>query len=215
MESALSVSEADPPEHLKNDKGWMAGHALWLRTISSCQATLFLIEQGNAGPAWSTLRNAYECLFYACALWKDPSKFAKLEDNSRIQMAKQANGLLKPGVYDAMDAETRTILEARSTGGWRDGVRLEEWSIFSAAEDAGMEYEYQMVFRGSSLVGAHATERSTDAHFVEVSEGVHSFYSGPRFDNAEFQIGWVSEAIVLGLQAFKALHQLDQPHSPE
>ncbi|QLA81138.1 hypothetical protein EXV95_11120 [Acidovorax sp. JMULE5] len=191
LETAIELSQEPPPEHLQASKGWLAGNALWMRALSNCEVTLFLVEKGMDGPAWSNLRMAYECLFFACALWDKPENLTRIEDNHRIEKAKQARGLLKPGVYPAMTPERKASLEKIANG----AVGAKEWKVFDAAFEVGMEYWYQMVYRGSSLAGAHATELSTNVHFEEVSEGVHSFYYGPRYDDAKFQVGFVQELL--------------------
>ena len=53
LETAIELSQEPPPEHLQASKGWLAGNALWMRALSNCEVTLFLVEKGMDGPAWS------------------------------------------------------------------------------------------------------------------------------------------------------------------
>jgi hypothetical protein len=205
LQTAIELSQEEPPKHLHSSRGWMAGTTLWMRALKNCEATLFLTQQGMDGPAWSNLRAAYECLFFACALWEKPSNYARLADNHRKEKGKQARGLLKPGVSPNLSAARKASLEANASG----DEKLKEWKAFDAAHEVGLDYFYEMVYRGSGAMGAHATALSADAHLEEVSKGVHTLYYGPRFDDAKFLNGWVQELLAVGLNALKKSHQ---PH---
>ena len=211
LQSAIELSQEEPPKDYPFSQGWMAGNALWMRALKNCEATLFLTEQGMDSTAWANLRMAYECLFFSCALWKDPNNFSRLAANHRIELSKQAKGLLKPGVYPKLTEERTASLEKNAAA----AKGLTEWKVWQAADEVDMEYFYQMVYRGSGMMGAHATVFSTNAHVVAAGEGAHSLYYGPRFDDAAQIIYWVQELLVLGLNAFKKLYQTNEPPNPK
>jgi len=204
IQDALNLISRPTPS-FESNKGLLAGQGLFLRTIESCEATIILVDKGMAGAAWATLRTACECLLYACALWRNPSRFKDFTEANHKERLTQVHALRK-GISLGLSAEAAAKLEtlALSPNGHQ------KWPAFNAAEEAGLKDYYELIYRGCGLAGAHATERSLDRHLIEVNGGAEGAYSwdySPNFAHAHIQIGWTLQCLATGMDRLQ--EQLD------
>lgn len=52
--------------------------AFWMRCVSTCQATVLLLERGMVPEAQTLIRTAYEFLFFSVAVLNDPGGIREL-----------------------------------------------------------------------------------------------------------------------------------------
>ncbi|MDZ7862667.1 DUF5677 domain-containing protein [Acidovorax sp.] len=212
LENALEAFPLGAPEGMAENKGWIGGLAMWLRAIECAEATLLLVRQGMGGAAWSTLRTGYECLFFAGALWNKPENHTRLESNHHFERLKQVGELLKPGQIELLDEKTKQMLQELAAA---DAGPHKGWSAQEAAKDAKLLTAYQWIYRGSSLAGAHGSQRSLDGHFKKLEDGTHEFSYEKNFMAAPIQVSWIAHLLVLGTNALKGHHQPSPPPNPE
>lgn len=183
------------------EKGWLAAYGLSLRAVESCEATLILIDKGMAGAAWAPLRTAWECLFYAAALWRNPARFADFTEAHHKERLTQVHALRKsapPTLSPESVAKLETLAQYPGTN--------EKWPCFNAAEEAGLKIEYELFYRGCGLAGAHATQRSLDRHFTQLNgakEGEYLWTYAPNFDTAAIQTEWAIQCLALTMDRFQ------------
>jgi len=79
------------------DAAYLVGLGYWLRCVEACQGTVLLAERGLATPPHSSLRTAFECLFYATAVWRHPELADKMEASHHTGRVKQAYQMMKAG----------------------------------------------------------------------------------------------------------------------
>lgn len=192
------------PKHLEANEGWVAGLALWLRAVESCEATLTLVQQGTPGAAWATLRTAFECLFYACALWNKPENYKKLSDTHHHERLLQIQEMLKHKSLEGVSPETL----ARWTASGESPKSYGKWSSYEAADDAKLMNYYQLMYRGCSLAGAHGTERSLETHLNVEADGSVSLKYRRNFEHARLQLSWTREVLSQGLVALRKHHKI-------
>lgn len=183
------------------EKGWLSAQGLSLRVVESCEATLILVDKGMAGAAWAPLRTAWECLFYAAALWRNPARFADFTGAHHKERLTQVQALRK-SAPSSLSADSVTKLEtlAENTGAH------EKWPSFNAAVEAVLKGEYELFYRGCGLAGAHGTQRSVDRHLTQLegaAEGEYVWTYAPNFDAAGIQIGWAIQCLTLTMYRFQ------------
>ncbi len=212
LKHALETFQLGAPEGMSVNKGWIAGLAMWLRAVESSEATLLLVRQGMGGSAWATLRTGYECLFFAGALWNKPENYPLLESGHHFERLKQVSELRKPDQIDKVDGTTKQMLDelAAAEAGVHKG-----WPVYDAAKDAGFLTAYQWMYRGASLAGAHATQRSLDPYFKKLGDGTYEYSYEKNFMAAPIQVAWTTNMLVLGINALKSHHQPSPPPNPE
>lgn len=176
----LAIEELPKPRAYTAERGTAAALAFWLRTLESCQAAIVLLDLGMPGAAAATVRTAYECLFHYCALLKDPSLYSRLRKSHvheyKLQ-AKQLKSLEDVNLSDEMLQKLEEYASDESEG--------TKWSAFDVAVAAGLQPLYEAVWRGMGSLGAHATERSLDRHFVTREDGAEQMTYAPDFRNLE------------------------------
>jgi hypothetical protein len=183
------------------EKGWLSAQGLSLRVVESCEATVILVDRGMAGAAWAPLRTAWECLFYAAALWRKPARFAEFTGAHHKERLTQVHALRKsapPSLSPESIAKLETL--AQDTGAH------EKWPCFNAADEAGLKTEYELFYRGCGLAGAHATQRSLDRHLTQLkgaAEGEYVWTYAPNFDTAGIQIAWAIQCLALTMDRFQ------------
>jgi hypothetical protein len=176
---------------------YLVGVGYWLRCIEACQGAVLLIERGMPAAPYSVIRTAFECLFIACAVWRKPELLDKLEGGHHSERIKQAVAMVKAGAQSRVPpeqfAELKKVAETVPPS-------LPGLSFHDAAVVGGFEWEYQHVYRGLALAGAHATVRSLDDFVEEQSDGSFSigFESSPN--RIAFQLTWVADCLEKGME---------------
>lgn len=175
---------------------YFVGAAFWLRCIESCQATVLLAERGLPTTPYSTLRTAFECLFAACALWRDPAVADKMEAWHHRERIKQATGMLAAGAEGRVSPEGLAELKAIAS----EVSPRSDWSHQAAAVCAGLRFEYETAYRGLGLAGAHATPRSLDDfHLVHPDDSL-TLRLEPDTKRLEWVLGLVNTCLQCGIQ---------------
>ena len=175
-----------------------AAFGYWVRTLEACQGTFLLAERGMETSALALLRTAYECLFFACALWRNPEAVSRLEAEHHVQRLRQARQMRATGegrlTEDRMLELDAILTEQSPSGGY---------SAWDAASDAGLIFEYESCYRGLGLVGAHASLRSLDATFQWNEDGSLDFEIGPASDRVAWIVGLVRGCLGFGILRFR------------
>lgn len=161
-------------------RGSAAALAFWLRTLESCQATILLLDLGMPGAAAAAVRTAYECLFHCCALLIDPSFYSRLNAAHVHEYKLQAKQLKSLKDVNLSEEMLQKLEEYAS-----DEPEGKKWSTFEVAMAAGLQPLYESVWRGMASLGAHATERSLDRHFVTRADGEEQMTYAPDFRSLE------------------------------
>lgn len=200
VQDGLNLLTQQTPQ-LETEKGWLSAHGLSLRVVESCEATVILVDKGMAGAAWATLRTAWECFFYAAALWRNPSRFTDFTEAHHKERLTQVHALRKSSP-PSLNPESVAKLEALA----QDTGPHEKWPCFNAAEEAGLKAEYELFYRGCGIAGAHATQRSVDRHLTQfkgAAEGEYAWTYAPTFDAARIQIGWTIQCLTMTMNRFQ------------
>ncbi len=177
-------------------QNYFVGAAFWLRCIESCQATVLLGERGLSTTPYATLRTAFECLFAACALWRNPAVADKMEAWHHKERIKQAKGMLAAGAETRVLPEKLAVLEAIADGASPPC----DWSHQAASNIAGLRFEYETAYRGLGLAGAHATPRSLDDYYVPQPDGSLTLKFEPTTNRLEWVLGLVKTCLKCGIQ---------------
>ena len=154
------------------------GLALWQRTLESCQATVILADRGMVGSSIAALRIAYECLIFACAVWRDPTVVDRLEATNDYSMLK-AGERGRPQFAAEFSADIVEHLNRLKAQPQRTGINVEQ-----AAKIAGLEPTYNSLYLILSNLGAHATSRSLEEYALQSSSTEILGNFGPRFDES-------------------------------
>jgi hypothetical protein len=175
---------------------------LWLRCVRSCQASLLLLERGLVPEAQALIRSAYEFLFYAVAILKDPKILDSMWEGDGYARREQAESMLREGrevgALNEEQTERLTSLIAQLEKGKK------QISSYDAAKKAGMAYLYATVYRGMSFVGAHATLAATNLMFEPTGEHVSAVF-GPSDADLPFSVGLVDKCLAEGAEHFDSL----------
>jgi len=192
--------------------GVQNGLLLWIRSIEASQGAIHLADLGMPGTANSSLRTAFECLFYACALWRKPALNTRLFQDYVGELQKMASKVLPISAEHNLDPETvdrmnAIVAEPKSKG---------ELSAHDAAEAADLLGLYQTAYRGLSSHGAHATWGSTGTFRNRVSpQG--NLVVGPDFAQTELIWRGAHKCLRIGSERFKSdcLPQIVPPPTPK
>lgn len=179
----------------RNDLAYLVGLLYWFRAIEACQAAVVLAEHGMPTAPASTLRIAFECLFYACAIWRDDSVLPLLEGSHDKERIKQASQMLQAGAESQFRAEQlETLREVAS-----ERLDPPTFSVWEAARRAGFTLDYETAYRGLGMMGAHATLRSLDSYFQEDADGsVHPTFK-PDYTKAKWVLDLAKSCLRGGL----------------
>lgn len=143
------------------------------------------------------MRTAYECVFMACALWRNPSLVAKLEEGHDSERIKQAKAMVAAGAAGRVDPGKLLDLESVANEMPTAGPGLTAWE---AAGAAGLTFEYQTAYRGFGLAGAHASLRSLDGFVEERADGSVDFQFGPDDRHTAWLLSLVGTCLTCGIQ---------------
>lgn len=175
---------------------YFIGSAFWLRCIESCQATVLLAERGMATTPHATLRTAFECLFAASALWRDPAVAERMEAWHHKERIKQAKGMMAAGAEMRVPSDRLAELKGIAS----EVTPGSDWSHQAAADIAGLRFEYEMAYRGLGLAGAHATPRSLDDYYVGHFDEPPMLQFQPNTKRLEWLLSLVDTCLVCGIQ---------------
>lgn len=129
------------------------------------------------GAAWATLRLAYECLFYACALMDDSSKAEKLAEAHLAQLEKLLPTLEAEGVLESNNGG-----RPNTDSGLKKNSQFKKWSAYDAAKESNLLPLYSEWFHISSQIGAHANIASLEQHLAKDNKGL--IRHGVRLDKS-------------------------------
>jgi len=190
--AALAQFHAIGPGHAT--PGVIAALGFWLRCLETCQGVVLLTERGMATSALALLRTAYECLFYACALWRRPELADRMEAAHHVERTKQARAMLDVG-RDRFDAERLAELEAIAAETYPQA----SFSAWDAAFAADLRFEYEAAYRGLGIGGAHATLRSLDGYHAVQSDGSLNLIAEPDSEQVAWILGLVNTCMQCGM----------------
>lgn len=174
---------------------YLIGVTFWLRCIESCQGAVLLAERGMATSSCALLRTAWECLFAACAVWRQSACIDQLDRSHQNERVKQAKAMLEAGAETKVSPAELTELKKIAAE-----TRLDHgWSHQRAAEIAGLDFEYAMIWRGLGMAGAHATPRSLDDYHVELADGTFDLQLQPNFDRLVWLLSLAKTCLVIGI----------------
>ncbi len=184
-------------------EAYVVGLGYWLRCVESCQGAILLSERGMSVTAFSALRIAYESLFYACALWRQPALTERVETLHHLERIKQARGMMRAGAAQRVPTEKLLLLKGVAEEMPPSESGLSAWE---AAEAAGLLYEYEDTYRGCSLAGAHASIRSLDDFYVEAPDGGFSMCLEPNDKRLVWQLSLVNDCLQHGIERRRDAH---------
>lgn len=185
--------------------GYLVAMGYWLRCVESCQGAVLLIERGLPGAPFPVLRTAFECLFFACAVWRKPELVDKLQAGHHTERVKQAKEMLAAGAASRVTSERLADLQsiaAESAGG--TGV-----SAWEAAGAADLVFEYQTAYRGFGIAGAHASARSLDDYVEQLEDGSFNLGFEPRCERTAWLLGLVVTCLSCGTARHREARELD------
>jgi len=173
--------------------------AMWLKAVESCEATDVLGSRQMYGAAWANLRVAYECLFYACAILKNPENAEKLASHHIFQVAK----LFKDQINDKSKANNQTVEQKAEIAHYEKYIKAHpNWPAADAAKAADMFEQYSDFFRTISQLGAHANISSLDQHLTATKDRL--MIRGGRSEDRDSQINMAILCLALGLERLEA-----------
>ncbi|UUW74209.1 DUF5677 domain-containing protein [Pseudomonas oryzihabitans] len=166
---------------------YAVGAGFWMRAIEACQSSMLLAERGVTSTTFATLRLGFECLFNACAAWRDNSVLDRMEKSNIKERVKQAKAMLdnaQPGYFTKEQVEQlREVAEEDDKGNG--------WDHHSAAQIAGLDFLYHEAYRGCSLGGAHATATSLNFYHEISGNGSMGVFYTASIDKLPFFLGLV------------------------
>lgn len=192
--------------------GLQNGLLLWIRSIEAAQGAIHLADLGMPSSANSSLRTAFECMFYACALWRKPALYTRHVQGYVAELQKMARKVLDVCDESDLDPEIVTKMKALVAEPESRG----ELSAYEAAEAADLLHIYQPVYRGLSSSGAHATWGSTGTFRNQVSpQG--NLKVGPDYSKTELIWMGAYRCLSIGSERFKSdfLPQIVPPPTAE
>jgi len=193
-------------------EAYLVGLGYWIRCIEAGQAVVLLAERGMAAVPFAALRTAYECLFYASALWRQPALTVKFELLHHQERIKQARAMLKAGANVRLPADRLAALKAiaAETAPSEAGI-----TVWEAAGAADLSYEYEAVYRGCGLAGAHGSIRSLDSFYTNQQDGCISLRLEPDTTSVSFLLGLVTACLQCGILRRREAHAKFSSHAGE
>lgn len=175
-----------------------AAIAFWLRCLESAQGAVLLADMGMGGTAAAALRTSIECLFHACALWRNPELVVRLTRQHEIELRKAAKKIMDApdGMIDDFNDELCRYLEPET-----DAERKQPGlSVYAAAVAADMEKDYNIFFRSLSMLGSHATPRSL--HHL-APDATRTVMFGPNHEHWALLCGLAGETVRVARSRFR------------
>lgn len=177
-------------------QAFLVGLGFWLRCIEACQGAVLLIERGLPTAPFPVLRTAFECLFFACALWRNPGLAERLQVGHDVERVKQAKAMIAAGAASRIPAERVLDLESVAAEATPLGSGL---SVWEAAVAADLRHEYETAYRGFGIAGAHASLRSLDDYFDERADGSFTLRFEPNSSRTAWLLGLVATCLKGGV----------------
>jgi hypothetical protein len=152
---------------------------------------------------FAALRTAYECLFYACALWRKPTLAAKFEALHHQERIKQARAMLNAGAEARVSPDRLSVLRDVAAEKPPFEVGISAWEAAGAAD---LIFEYENVYRGCGLAGAHASVRSLDDFYQEQDDGSMNLRLEPDVKRIPWLLGLVDTCLQCGIERRREAH---------
>jgi hypothetical protein len=175
---------------------YLLGLGFWLRCLECCQGAVLLVERGLPSAPFPTLRTAFECLFFACALWRKPALAAKLRAGHDAERVKQAKEMIAAGAASRVPLAGLADLQAIAAETAPTTNGLTAWEAAGAAD---LIFEYQTAYRGFGIAGAHASLRSLDDYFVERPDGSFDLGFQPNSQQTAWLLSLISICLICGI----------------
>jgi hypothetical protein len=175
---------------------YLLGVGFWLRCLECCQGTVLLVERGLPTAPFPILRTAFECVFFACALWRKPSLVAKLQPGHDAERLKQARGMIGAGAASRVPPAGLADLQEVAAETVPTSTGLTAWEAAGAAD---LSFEYETAYRGCGLAGAHASLRSLDDYFIEQPDGSFGVGLQPDSKRTAWLLSLVSTCLSCGI----------------
>jgi hypothetical protein len=176
---------------------YLLGLGYWLRCLESCQGAVLLIERGLPSAPFPIMRTVFECLFFACALWRKPALAAKLQASHDAERIKQAREMIAAGAASRVPPAGFAELQAIAGETLPAGTGL---SAYEAAGAADLAFEYQTAYRGLGIGGAHASLRSLDDYFAQQPDGSFELGFEPSSKRTAWLLGLVATCLGGGIE---------------
>ncbi len=144
------------------------------------------------------MRTGYECLFHACALWRDPSLIARIQAQGAYDLYQVAKRVRETYDLAELEPQVRTLLDQHTEK--PPGVGM---SAKDAAKLAGMEKMYAGPWALLTTLGTHATARSLHDYAPQEINGKLYSNVGPRFNDAEHIFNAAVLCIEQGQERFR------------
>lgn len=158
---------------------------------------MLLSERGLATSPHPVLRTAFECLFYACSVWRYPGLAAKMEATGNAERVKQAKQVIAAGAATRVEPRRLAELEAVAA---EVHTRVDGLSAHEAATKGDLIWEYEVVYRGLGLGGAHATLRSLDSYVTTKPDGSLDLDFEPKSEKLDWLLGLVVTCLIRGIE---------------
>ena len=175
---------------------YLVGLGYWIRCIECCQASVLLVERGLPTAPFPPMRTAFECLFFACALWRNPALETKIKVAHDYERIRQATTMLKAGAASGLDPSQSAVLRTIAAETLPTDKGLSAWD---AAAAAGLTLEYETAYRGFGIGGAHASLRSLDDVFSVQLDGSVSIAFEPKSRQTSFLLGLATNCLIWGI----------------
>jgi hypothetical protein len=189
--------------NVTGSEAYVVGLGYWLRCIESCSGAALLAERGMAAIPFAALRTAYECLFYACALWRKPTLAGKFEALHHQERIKQARAMLSAGAEARLAPDRLSVLKAVAAEAPPSDAGVSAWEAAGAAD---LIYEYEHVYRGCGLAGAHASIRSLDDFYRERDDGSMNLLLEPDAKRIPWLLDLTDTCLQCGIQRRRQAH---------
>lgn len=186
------------------DEHWWAAIGLWIRAIEACQGAIRLADLGMAPSSITVLRTAYECLFYAAALWRKPERLNDWKEWTEKERHTQVKEVLKEGRKEFSEQQIQNLEQLLSLT-----VDGKKWSVYDASNDAGLKLVYQSAYRGLGLTGAHATAVSVGCYFEKDENGKTKAAIRPDFSQFDFIFIGVTQCLEIAIQVLCEFSTVD------
>lgn len=184
------------------------GLGFWIRAVEATQGAIILLDHGMGSTAAAALRTGLECLFYACAVWRNPERVAALQSAHEKETGVQINEMLKTGQGHLPKEHTQTLLQLQKEQ--RDG---QKWSAFDAAKEADLVVFYNTAYRGLGLAGAHATLASLEDYLGAPESETPGVFVGPHFSKHQIIFSGAGMCLCIGIEHYRdfAAKQIQSP----
>ena len=187
----LASKDSTPAEYI--------AFAFWSKCVRGCQAAFILAERGMVADAQASLRGAVETLFHAVALVRKPELLDRLHKHDDAEKKKQVEQMFKQkdinaALTDENKARLQPLLElpGKST-----------FSVWEAADAAGMGHLYETVYRTLSQIAAHSTLTSLNHELLAAEVGRPKLRFGPTEENLEWTIDLISDCLAAGIHVMQ------------